>query len=222
MGEINFFGISSRSSAQRLAIIKKYQESNVSTSYMQYGQDYFDNPDHPLGYHGYKYDGRYALAVSKIVEHYRLMPGMSVLEIGCAKGFVLVEFLKLGMKIAGFDYSQYALANSHPDVKKFVSRGSIDNLPFKDEQFDLVIAKEILPHVPHKILRKSLRECKRVSKGNIFFEIQCGRTEHELEYMKLWDRTHQVAESPSWWSTVFEEEKIQCDAHYNILVSEED
>ena len=222
MGEINFFGNSSRSSVQRLAIIKKYQESGVSASYMQYGQDYFDNPEHPLGYHGYKYDGRYALSVAKIVEHYKLTPGMSILEIGCAKGFVLVEFLKLGMKIAGFDYSQYALVNSHPDVKNFVSRGSIDSLPFKDGQFDLVLAKEILPHVPGKILRKSLRECKRVSKGAIFFEIQCGRTECEQEYMRLWDRTHQVAESPSWWNAVLGEEKIQCDVHYNVLVSEED
>jgi len=220
MAEISFFGSSSRSSAQRLAIIEKYRNGSVSESYMHYGLDYFDNPEHSLGYHGYKYDGRYASVVAKMIEHYKLTPGMTVLEVGCAKGFVLVEFFKLGMKVTGIDYSEYALTNSHPDIKEFLYRGSAYKMSFQDREFDFVIAKEVLPHIPTDQIRGSLRECKRVSKGKIFFEIQSGRTPREIEYMKLWDRTHLTSYPPEWWNSIMREENIDCDVHYNILVPE--
>lgn len=223
MGKIiNFFSNSSRSSAQRLAIINRYNESDVSSNYMQYGLDYFDNPEHILGYHGYKYDGRYAKAVAQIVDHYKLAPGMSILEIGCAKGFVLLEFLKFGIKVFGLDYSEYAIRNSHPSVKKFIVRGDSRIMPFKNKQFDFIIAKEILPHLSMENLLSTLIECKRLSHNSkYFFEIQCGTTPKELNYMKQWDRTHQTVKTPEWWNSLFETYLPECDVHYNILIKEE-
>ena len=61
--------------------------------FLGYGYNYYDNADYGVGYGGYYYDGRYADSVTKMITHYGLKPEDKVLEIGCAKGFVLCEFL---------------------------------------------------------------------------------------------------------------------------------
>lgn len=217
---IDFFDHKKRGSEERLKILQQVTDSDFTESYMNFSEDYFDNPQLRVGYGGYKYDGRYQKVAEKMISHYGLVKGMSVLEIGCAKAFLLVEFFKQGLEVRGLDYSEYALAMAHPDVKQFLCHGSMDNLPYVDESFDFVIVKEVLPHIPRNILEKSIRECIRVSKGKLFFEIQCGRTPLELDYMKKWDKTHLVIETPQWWDKFLEDLHYPGDVHYNILVSE--
>ncbi|MFX1282013.1 MAG: class I SAM-dependent methyltransferase [Promethearchaeota archaeon] len=47
------------------------------------------------------------------------------------------------------------------------STGSIENIPFKDETFDVVVALEVIEHVPN--VRKSFSDVRRVLKKNGFF-----------------------------------------------------
>ena len=216
--KINFFRISTRSPSDRLNIIEKNKGSKVTNDYMFFGKDYFDNPNHSLGYHGYNYDGRFSDSVAEMIKHYNLSKNMKILELGCAKGFVLIEFFKQGMAIMGIDQSLYAVENSHPDIRNYISQGSANKIPFEDGYFDLVLSKEMLPHIFPDKLEDTLKECKRVSKGKIFFEIQCGRTNTELENMKQWDRTHRIINPPEWWESLFKKLDIPCDVQYNILV----
>ena len=70
-------------------------------------------------------------------ENYRWMPDRSIreansiikqipftnaLDFGCAKGFVLVEFLKKQFQVIGFEKSKYAIKNCHPLLKKKIIR----------------------------------------------------------------------------------------------------
>ncbi len=218
---VEFFPSSSRGAEERRALAEQIlRGSAVSTSYLDFGYDYFDNPAHGVGYGGYRYDGRYAEVARRMVEHYGLKPGDRLLEIGCAKGFLLVEFLKLGMEVAGFDVSDYAVSNSHPQVRPFIRNAPAVDMPFPDSHFQLVIGKEVLPHVPRPDLEATVRECVRVSSGNLFFEIQCGTTERELSYMQAWDRTHQVCETPAWWNEMFARVGYPGDVHYKVLIPE--
>src|SRR6058998_3062377 len=54
----------------------------------QFGKDYFDG-DRQYGYGGYKYDGRWRPFAENLIAHYALKAGDKVLDIGCAKGFLV-------------------------------------------------------------------------------------------------------------------------------------
>ncbi len=190
----------------------------AGSDYFRYGRDYFDNPALAVGYGRYAYDGRYAPVAARMMAHYDLKPGMSVLEIGAAKGFMLVEFQKLGMKVAGIDASEYAVANAHPDLAGKVQLGDAASLAFGDRAFDFVYGKEVLPHIPERNIRKALTECIRVSQGKLFFEIQCGRSPGELAAMKKWDATHEIVQTPEWWNALLSEVRYPGDVHYKVLI----
>src|SRR5437879_2199540 len=54
----------------------------------RFGKDYFDGP-RAQGYGGYLYDGRWKPVARRLKEHYGLGESASILDIGCAKGFLL-------------------------------------------------------------------------------------------------------------------------------------
>ncbi len=222
---MNFFDVQreNRHPLERLRLYAKVAGiAGVSEDYRDYGYDYFDNPDLAgLGYGGYRYDGRYVAPAARICRHYGLSAGDRILEIGCAKGYVLIEFHKLGLQAAGIDISRYAVAGAHPDIRAAISVGTATRLPFPDSAFDLVVAKEILPHISEDAVPRAIREAMRVSRKFLFFEIQTGRSAGELERVRLWDRTHQCVRPPDWWEAQLAAAGYSGDVHFKILLPDE-
>ena len=60
----------------------------------EYGELYFDGP-RTYGYGGYRYDGRWIPVAQDMVKHFGLKPGDRVLDVGCAKGFLVKDLLKV-------------------------------------------------------------------------------------------------------------------------------
>jgi SAM-dependent methyltransferase len=200
--EINFFDTSAnRRGEARAALIERFVPNETKVAdFRQFGHAYFDDPSYGVGYGGYAYDGRYKANVEKMVAHYALRPGQRVLEIGCAKGFVLCEFRKLGFEVRGVDTSAYAVSQAVPEVREFVVNRSCVELPFEDASFDLVYSKETLPHLSVAELAKAIPEIKRVAKSaNMFLELQTAETDRERRLIRSWDETHQTVESAQWW-----------------------
>ena len=75
----------------------------------QYGEQYFDGA-RDVGYGGYRYDGRWIPVAEDIVRHFGLEPGDRVLDVGCAKGFLVKDLMKVcpGLEVFGLDISEYA------------------------------------------------------------------------------------------------------------------
>lgn len=219
---IEFFDPSSRSGDERRKIVEEHDLSaRMSQDYHRYGRDYFDDPDSGVGYGRYRYDGRFAEAAKRMCDHYGLSRGDRVLEFGCAKGFLLVEYQKLGMNVSGLDMSEYAVSNSHPDVRDAIQLGDASEMPFEDDEFQLIVGKEVLPHLPKDRIVAAITECMRVSSGGIFFEIQTGDTAKELDYLQRWDGTHRTMRSPAWWDDLFKRLEYPGDVHYKILIPEQ-
>ena len=109
----------------------------------RFDREYFDG-DRTQGYGGYRYDGRWISVAKRIREFYGLKAGDRILDIGCAKGFLLHDLAEVvnGVAIAGLDISEYALANALPDVRPYLIRGTADALPFPDGSFDVVISMQ--------------------------------------------------------------------------------
>ena len=121
----------------------------------QFGKEFFDGY-RLWGYGGYVYDGRWAKIIGRFRDYYNLNSGSSVLDVGCAKGFMLYDFWNIipGIKISGIDISSYALSEASVAVKKFLVLGNAKNLPFSDRSFDLVISINTVHNL-------ELEECKR-------------------------------------------------------------
>ena len=52
---------------------------------------YFDD-ERKFGYGGYKYDGRWQVIVSSLIQDFNLSKSSSLLDLGCAKGFLVNDF----------------------------------------------------------------------------------------------------------------------------------
>src|SRR6516162_3188774 len=99
----------------------------------QFGEVYFDGP-REFGYGGYRYDGRWIPVSRDIVAHFDLKPGMRVLDVGCAKGFLVKDLMKVcpGLEVFGLDISLYALMHCEPEVVGRLHLGTAERLPFPD------------------------------------------------------------------------------------------
>ena len=99
----------------------------------EYGEMYFDGP-REYGYGGYRYDGRWQPVAKDIIKYYNLKSGSKVLDVGCAKGFLVKDLVNEGIDAYGLDISDYAIRNCESEVIGRLQVGTADNLPFPDEE----------------------------------------------------------------------------------------
>ena len=173
----------------------------------QFGKEYFDQ-DRLYGYGGYYYDPRFwTQTVKQFRDHYRLADQASVLDVGCAKGFMMFDFKKLmpQMNIAGLDISKYAYEHCIEDMKPFMKVGNAKNLPYPDKSFDLVISINTVDHLPLEECKQALREIQRVSKKNSFVSVQAWRTEKERDLLLKWNLTALTYMHVEDWKKIFKE-----------------
>lgn len=107
----------------------------------------------------------------------------SVLDVGCSMGGFMYSLYNSNKfdYVAGIDIDETAvsMAKQYKEREKisndrlFVDTGSIFNLPFKDDEFDFIIMKDVGEHLENKEnLAIALGELKRVLKGggHLFIE----------------------------------------------------
>jgi len=149
---------------------------------------YFDG-SREQGYGGYKYDGRWKNIAKAFIKTYKLNNNSRILDIGCAKGYLLKEFKDLlpKSKLYGVDISEYAISNGHKSIKDNLIIANANNLPFKKNFFDLTISINSLHNILSlNELKKSFKDIKRVSKKNIFITVGTYESEKEKKILDEW------------------------------------
>jgi SAM-dependent methyltransferase len=110
----------------------------------------------------YCYPERWASYYYQLRETFALKPG-SVLEIG-AGDYVYKNYLTHNSSVT---YKSLDIAEDlKPDII-----GSIDNMPVPDQSYDLVVAFEVLEHMPFERFEKNISEIHRVSKKNAIISL---------------------------------------------------
>lgn len=172
----------------------------------QFGKEFFDG-DRKHGYGGYKYDGRWKLVVKRMKEYYKLPENASILDIGCAKGFLLHDFKEMmpDCTVAGIDVSIYAIENAMSSVKPFLRVASADSLPYPDNRFDLVVSVNSIHNLPINRLKIALKEIQRVSRGNSYITVDAWRNEKERENLFKWVLTAETMMHVDDWKKLFDE-----------------
>lgn len=173
----------------------------------QFGFDYFDG-DRRYGYGGFNYHPRFWTDTVRLFrDHYDLPGDASILDIGCAKGFMLTDFQKLlpRARLAGIDLSSYAVERAQPEVKAFIQMGNARQLPFPDQSFDLVIAINTLHNLKRAECIQALREVERVKRRHAFVMVDGWRNDEERAAMHAWVLTAETMMHADEWRQVFAE-----------------
>jgi SAM-dependent methyltransferase len=170
----------------------------------RFEEEYFDG-ERKYGYGGYRYDGRWLAVAEAMVKHYDLQPGARILDIGCAKGFLVHDFMKVlpAADVVGLDISEYAVANAMPEVKGRVSAGDAVSLPYPDKTFDLVVSINTLHNLRLPELERALREIERVGKKHKYIVMDSYRNESEKANLLSWQLTCECFFTPEEWDWVF-------------------
>lgn len=90
----------------------------------------------------------------------------TILDAGCGEGFSMnkLKLNGIGEKIEGIEYSKDAISfgkKLFPDLT--IKQGSVYELPYKDNSFDLIVCTEVLEHLedPKKAIKEMLRVTKK-------------------------------------------------------------
>ena len=198
-------------------LVNKEENRRIASSY---GQAYFDGP-REQGYGGYSYDGRWLAVARTAAEHYQLQAGQHVLDIGCAKGFLVHDLLETvpGIEAMGIDISSYALSHAKAGVAHLLQEGNAVSLPFPDKSYDAVFAINTLHNLNRADCITALREMVRVSKNpkNCFVQVDAYRNPAERELFEAWMLTAQTYCMPHEWEALFAEAGYEGDYYYTIL-----
>ena len=184
----------------------------------QYGREYFDG-GRLYGYGGYNYHPRFWQdTVKRFRDHYKLAEDASLLDVGCAKGFMLHDFKQLMPKlnIAGVDISEYAFEHAIETVKPYLRVGNAKKLPYKDKSFDLVICINTVHNLTLEECQQALREIQRVTRKNAFVTMDAWHNEAEHERMLKWNLTALTYMHVDDWKKLFKEVGYQGDYYWFI------
>jgi len=187
---------------------------------MLFGFDYFDG-SRDTGYGGYRYDGRWVPVARDIVDHYGLEPGSRVLDVGCAKGFLMKDLANVcpGLEVWGLDISHYALTHAQPEVQGRLVRGSCDNLPFAAGSFDFVIGLDVIHNLDRAGVVRSLKEIERVGRGRSYIRVDSYRTPEERSAFLDWVLTAKFHDYPDGWEAIFREAGYNGDWTWTIIAA---
>ena len=173
----------------------------------QFGQEFFDG-DRRHGYGGFSYDPRYwQPVVPTFQEFYGLTGDHALLDIGCAKGFMLKDFREAisGLTVAGIDVSEYAISSAVDGMEDVVQVADARDLPFEDNSFDLVVSVNTLHNFERAGVVQALREVQRVSRRWSFVVLDAFRDEEERRRIEAWNLTALTVLSTDEWLELFVE-----------------
>lgn len=171
----------------------------------QFGKEFFDGSRNH-GYGGFYYNARFwKNVVPAFQQHWNLINGDSVLDIGCAKGFMIydMQLLIQGLQVSGIDISEYAIDSAKEEVKNFCKVANATDLPFADKSIDVSISITTLHNLEEKELVRALLEIERVTKRGSFITLDAYRNNEERDRMEAWNLTAKTVMHVDEWKQFF-------------------
>jgi SAM-dependent methyltransferase len=183
---------------------------------LKFGWEYFDKKG--ICYNGYFYDGRWIPIVQRFIEYFDIKDGMKILDVGCAKGYMLYDFKNAlpNLELHGIDISEYALNCSPNEIRDSLRFGNAKDLSmFDDDYFDVVFAINSI-HSFKTIDETALAvsEIQRVSKGKSYIIVDSYSNEKEKKRMEEWQIAGHIVLSETQWKEIFKNVSYSGDYYW--------
>ena len=135
-----------------------------------------------------------------LVTYCGMMQEDRILDFGCAKGYVVHGLRLLGYDAHGIDVSEYAISQAPREVNGYVTKIE----PFEEISidFDWVICKDILEHLPYESIDEQLQLLADCTK-NLIAMVPLG--DGHKYYIDAYEQdvTHIIREDLKWWEERF-------------------
>ncbi|MDP1574209.1 MAG: class I SAM-dependent methyltransferase [Coxiellaceae bacterium] len=184
----------------------------------EFGKAFFDG-SRDQGYGGFSYHPRFwEPVIPDFQKRYNLNESSSVLDIGCAKGFMLYDFERLipNITVKGIDISKYAIENAMDEIKQHCQIACATDLPFPDNSFDCIISITTLHNLERPELIKALQEIERVKRKYSFITVDAYHNDEEKERMNAWNLTAKTVLHVDDWKKLFKEAGYTGDYYWFI------
>ena len=223
MNEIDFMSVLHKSTKRDyLARVNDpdFPKAKAAKLAKKFDYDYWDG-DRRICYGGYNYiKGRWEKIAKEMANYYSLKPNSKILDVGCGKGYLLYDFLKVlpQAEIYGLDISAYAIQNSKEEVRNSIKLGNANDIPWPDNYFDLVISINTLHCLHSYDLERALKEIQRVSKLYKYICVESYRNEEEKANLLYWQVSCEAFNNPESWKWWFS--KANYSGDYSFIYFE--
>lgn len=216
MPEVNLLARYPRSKRNVQARLGNKDENRAIA--MQFGKAYFDGA-REQGYGGYRYDGRWIPIAEDIVRHFKLKAGDRVLDVGCGKGFLVKDLMKVcpELDVFGLDISEYAVTHCEPEVIGRLHLGNATNLPFPSDSFSAVLSINTIHNLDRAGCLQALREMERLAPGKGYVQMDTFRNAEEEQVFLDWVLTARTYGVPQFWIDLLREAGYTGDYYWTIL-----
>jgi glycosyltransferase involved in cell wall biosynthesis len=130
----------------------------------------------------------------------------SLLDVGCAKGFLVRTLRERGKLCWGVDHSRWALEHADPIARPFLAQARAETLAAQ-RRFDLVLAFDLLPQLTEDQACRFLERARELASTGIVAVIRSFETEaDEARYREAGedgDLSHILMRTRAWWHERF-------------------
>tara|TARA_B100000787_G_scaffold170019_1_gene163487 strand:+ start:20404 stop:21054 length:651 start_codon:yes stop_codon:yes gene_type:complete len=189
--------------SKKILQLRKKKNNKTIIVASQFGKDYFDGT-REFGYGGYYYDGRWKKVARDFKKFFKIKKNHKVLDVGCAKGFLLKDFKDIGVDCYGIEISNYAIQNCHKDIQDKIFFGNAKKIPFPDNFFDVVISINCVHNLKLADCIKAIREINRVCKTkNCYLQVDSYNNVYQKKIFNDWVLTAKTHFYPKKWIEIF-------------------
>ena len=130
-----------------------------------------------------------------------------------------IKEIKPKCTVAGIEISDYAIKKTLKKVKKYITKSSFINLPYKGSSFDFVIAIGPIYSLNLPDAIKCLKEIKRVGKGKSFITLGSYNNERDFKLFRYWTLLGTTILNKQEWLKVLKHCKYTGDFKFNTAAS---
>jgi SAM-dependent methyltransferase len=127
----------------------------------------------------------------------------TVLDAGCAMGFLVEKLRERGVEAYGIDISEYAIQNVHESARDFCQVESVV-APFS-QHYDLIVSVEVLEHLSAAQIKETIANFCQHTEQVLF-------SSTPLDYREA---THINVHPPEYWAELFARQGFIRDVDYD-------
>jgi hypothetical protein len=164
---------------------------------MIYDSDYFECgvETGKSNYQNYRWIPELTISMAMtIIDFLRIKEGETILDYGCAKGYLVKAFRLLHREAWGYDISSYAVDHADADIKQYINGVH----PFS--HFNYGICKDVLEHIPSEELKILLA---KLNVRQLFTVVPLGKDGKYYAPSNNKDITHVICEPKEWWLDLY-------------------